>query len=210
MGLDSSLWFVCWVAVRCGPIRCCEQRGLVKLEHFSLTSEEAAEGLEAVAGARIAVCRMGSQPSKPGEVKVFQPQTQIDFSEALLAQLESSKESNYSRRQLAERYVEQRVSDRLSELEEDTLKKFENKLESSLLKGDSSDADSSLSSAALEEKIEQLNKKLRLFQDKDNAQSEKFSKNETRVALHKCLLENKGKPLNCYEEIEQFKKLVFS
>ncbi|QLL33930.1 hypothetical protein HG536_0F02550 [Torulaspora globosa] len=154
---------------------------------------------------------MGSQPSKGGEVQVFQPQTQIDFSEALLAQLESSKESDYSRRQLAERYVEQRVSDRLSELEEDTLKKFENRLESSLLKGDSSDGEgSSLSSAALNEKIEQLNQKLGLFQERDDAQRAKYADGDARKALHKCLLENKGKPLNCYEEIEQFKKLVFS
>ncbi|QLQ78419.1 hypothetical protein HG537_0A06660 [Torulaspora globosa] len=151
---------------------------------------------------------MGSQPSKSGEVKVFQPQTQIDFSEALLAQLESSKESDYSRRQLAERYVEQRVSDRLAELEEDTLKKFENRLESSLLKGDS--ADEGLSSAALNEKIEQLNQKLGLFQDRDDAQRTKYAENDTRKALHKCLIENKGKPLNCYEEIEQFKKVVFN
>lgn len=151
---------------------------------------------------------MGSQPSKAGEVKVFQPQTQIDFSEALLAQLESSKESDYSRRQLAERYVEQRVSDRLAELEEDTLKKFENRLESSLLKGDSDEG--SLSSAALNEKIEQLNQKLGLFQERDDAQRAKYAEVDTRKALHKCLLENKGKPLNCYEEIEQFKKLVFS
>lgn len=152
---------------------------------------------------------MGSQLSKPDEVKVFQPQTQIDFSEALLAQLESSKESNFSRKQLAERYVEQRVSDRLSELEEDTLKKFENKLESSLLKNAASEGDdSSLSSNALNEKIEKLNKKLQIFQERDDAQSVKFSKDKTRSALHKCLLENKGKPLNCYQEMEQFKKLV--
>lgn len=151
---------------------------------------------------------MGSQPSKAGDVKVFQPQTQIDFSEALLTQLESSKESDYSRRQLAERYVEQRVSDRLSELEEDTLKKFENKLESSLLKSDGDD--SKLSSAALNEKIEQLNQKLGLFQEMDTAQSAKYSKDKTKESVVKCLLENKGKPLNCYEEIEKFKKLVFS
>lgn len=155
------------------------------------------------------VFKMGSQPSKPDEVKVFQPQTQIDFSEALLAQLESSKESNFSRKQLAERYVEQKVSDRLSELEEDTLKKFESKLENSLLKNEPSEGDdSSLSSNALNEKIESLNKKLQVFNDNDNSKSEKYSKDKTRTALHKCLLENKGKSLNCYQEIEQFKKLV--
>lgn len=152
---------------------------------------------------------MGSQPSKPGEVKVFQPQTQIEFSEALLAQLESSKESNFSRKQLADRYVEQRVSERLSELEEKTLKKFESKLESSLQKNEPTEGDdSSLSSNALNEKIEKLNKKLQIYQDKDTERSEKYAKNDTRTALHKCLLENKGKPLNCYQEIEQFKKLV--
>lgn len=150
---------------------------------------------------------MGSQPSKPNEVKVFQPKTQIDFSEALLSQLESSKESNFTRKQLADRYVEQRVSDRLSELEEETLKKFENKLESSLLQNDNGE-ESGISSKALNEKIEKLNEKLDSFQNMDKSKSSKFSNNPIKKELRKCLLENKGRPLNCYEQIENFKKLV--
>lgn len=154
---------------------------------------------------------MGSQPSKPNEVRIFQPKTQIDFSETLLAQLESSKESNFSRKQLAERYVEQKVSDRLSELEEETLKKFENKLDNSLLTDESNSKDkgsSSQSSSLLNEKVAKLNEKLESLEERNNAKKSKFSNDPIRTGLSKCLLENKGKPLNCYEQIEKFKKLV--
>ncbi|QLG72089.1 hypothetical protein HG535_0C04430 [Zygotorulaspora mrakii] len=150
---------------------------------------------------------MGSQPSKPGEITVFQPKTQIDFSETLLSQLESSKETNYTRKQLADRYIEQRVSDRLSELEEETLKKFESKLQNSLLQSDKTD-ESGVSSNLLNEKIEKLNKKLDSLQEMDKSRSSKFGEDPAKKNLRKCLLENKGKPLNCYVEIEKFKKLV--
>lgn len=155
---------------------------------------------------------MGSQPSKPNEIKIFQPKTQIDFSETLLAQLESSKETNFSRKQLAERYIEQKVSDRLSELEEETLKKFENKLDNSLLTDENNskdkDSSSSQSSSLLNEKIAKLNEKLDNLQERNNIKHSKFSNDPVRTDLTKCLLENKGKPLNCYEQIEKFKKLV--
>lgn len=156
---------------------------------------------------------MGSQPSKPSETKVFIPRSQVDFSESLLATLESSSETNFTRSQIAEGYVEQRVAERLAQLEEDTLKKFETKLESSLLNGnEDGDEIRNLSSKLLDEKIEKLNKRLDLFKgrelEKRNKAKELYSDNGVRKLLLECLLDNKDKPLNCYDLVKQFKQTV--
>lgn len=149
---------------------------------------------------------MGSTSSKPSEARVFQPKTPVDFSETLLSQLESSNETNFTRKQLGERFVEQRVSDRLSELEEETLKKFENNLDASLIKND--DETSQLTSQQLNEKVKSLEDRLKALKEKDDERHASFAKHPVRIELTTCLLEHKGKPLNCYKQMENFKKLV--
>lgn len=149
---------------------------------------------------------MGSSTSKPSETRVFQPKTPVDFSETLLSQLESSNETNFTRKQLGERFVEQRVSHRLSELEDETLKKFENKLDDSLIKKD--DENDQLTSQILNDKVGSLQQRLEAFKEKDDEKRSKFGNHPAKQQLVTCLLENKGKPLNCYNQIENFKKLV--
>lgn len=149
---------------------------------------------------------MGSTTSKPSETRVFQPKTPIDFSEALLSQLESSNETNFTRKQLGEKFVEQRVARRLAELEDETLKKFESKLDGSLIKKD--DEKDSLTSELLNEKVNSLDQRLAALKERDDQKHSKFAKHPTRQQLTACLLENKGKPLNCYNQIENFKKFV--
>lgn len=149
---------------------------------------------------------MGSNSSKPSEARVFQPQTPVDFSETLLSQLESSNETNFTRKQLGERFVEQRVSDRLSELEEETLKKFENNLDGSLIKND--DDKNSQTSQQLNEKVKSLEQTLTALKEKDDQRHSNFANHPVRLELTTCLLEHKGKPLNCYNQMEAFKKLV--
>ncbi|CCE66028.1 hypothetical protein TPHA_0O00580 [Tetrapisispora phaffii CBS 4417] len=156
---------------------------------------------------------MGGQASKSSETQVFIPRSQVDFSESLLATLESSKETDYTRSQIAERYIEQRVSDRLSQLEEDTLKKFETKLELSLNSNtEDSTKEPILSTKLLQNKIEELNKRLSLFENKDSEKKITLQSLDddkgVRRELLKCLLDNSGKPLNCYDLIQQFKQKV--
>lgn len=150
---------------------------------------------------------MGSQPSKPAETKVFTPKTQVDFTTTLLAQLENSTEGDYARQQLANKYLEQRVAEKLSQLEENTLKKFEDKLNTSLL-SDSAESDKELSSKALNEKVSTLSDRLAKLQEVRSSKVNEEKTKEIKTALTKCLVENKGKPLNCYEEVQNFKKLV--
>lgn len=168
---------------------------------------------------------MGSNTSKVGagaeKQQVYTPLTQIDFSQSLVSQLDSSKESDYVTKQNAEKFIEKKVSQRLSNLEVETLKKFEDTLNNSLLSDDDKDAVDGISSSSLNNQIESLNKKLTLFDQLELQKLEKYggakgkSDKKTdngsisiKAKLTECLLANKGKPLNCYEEMEEFKKLV--
>ncbi|CAI6489310.1 YFR011C-like protein [Saccharomyces cerevisiae x Saccharomyces kudriavzevii VIN7] len=168
---------------------------------------------------------MGSNTSKVAagteQQQVYTPRTQIDFSQSLVSQLDSSKESDYVTKQNAEKFIEKKVSQRLSNLEVETLKKFESTLDSSLLSDDGNDVVNGVSSSSLNNQIESLNKKLTLFDQLELRKLEKYggakSKSDRtngngdvsiKAKLTECLLANKGKPLNCYEEMEEFKKLV--
>ncbi|SCV04963.1 LANO_0G15478g1_1 [Lachancea nothofagi CBS 11611] len=151
---------------------------------------------------------MGSQPSKPAETKVFTPKTQVDFTSTLLAQLEQSTEGDYTRQQLANRYLEQRVSEKLSQLEEETLKKFEDKLNTSLLSEDGH-SNNELSSKALSEKVTHLNERLAKIKENQAIKLSNDSLKQCKEALANCLRDNEGKPLNCFEEVQNFKKLAF-
>ncbi|SCU99034.1 LADA_0H17128g1_1 [Lachancea dasiensis] len=150
---------------------------------------------------------MGSQPSKPAETKVFSPKTQVDFTSTLLAQLEQSTEGDYTRQQLAEKYLEQRVSEKLTQLEEETLKKFEDKLNTSLL-SENGASDKELSSKALSEKVSHLNERLAKLRESKAGKLSNENLKECKEVLIKCLRDNEGKPLNCFEEVQNFKKLA--
>lgn len=151
---------------------------------------------------------MGLQASKPDSEVSFTINSKFDVSDDILSKLQESSETDFSRREDAERFIEKRVSQRLVELEKETLKKFEDKLDSSLLLVDVDN--DPLSSKSLDEKIENLNKKLTLLQERDQDKKLKLEGEplEIRKKLTKCLKDNKGKPLNCYEYIEQFKRLT--
>ena len=74
---------------------------------------------------------MGAQASKstdPVAPTLFTPQSKIEFSQALLSQLEDVSEMDYSRKEYAEKCIEQKISSRLSELEVETLRKFKDTL----------------------------------------------------------------------------------
>ncbi|SCU91090.1 LAME_0E11232g1_1 [Lachancea meyersii CBS 8951] len=152
---------------------------------------------------------MGSQPSKPAETKVFTPRTQVDFTNTLLAQLEQSTEGDYTRQQLASKYLEQRVSERLTQLEEETLKKFEDKLNTSLL-SDNSQSNQEVSSKALSDKISHLNERLTKLKENQASKLANKELKQCKEVLAKCLRENDGQPLNCFEEVQNFKKMALS
>lgn len=147
---------------------------------------------------------MGSSASK-SETKVFTPKAPVDFSASFLSHLENSKESDYTRAQYAEKYIHERVASELKRLEGETITKFQNTTSDALTKVDNQ----KISVNSSNEKISKLKKLLResekSFQVQLNADIE-----ATRQSVISCFMENQGKPLNCWEEVEQFKKLVHS
>ncbi|KAK6461957.1 hypothetical protein DFJ63DRAFT_207057 [Scheffersomyces coipomensis] len=146
---------------------------------------------------------MGSSTSKP-ETKVFTPSTPIDFSASFLSQLENSPESDYSRSQFTEKYIQERVAEELTKLEKQTIQSFQSTTKSALIPVDDKPEFSVPSS---NEKIERLTNLL-----KENAQLSAISIPEdvlkAKNEVIQCIKENPGKSLNCWEEIESFRKLA--
>lgn len=150
---------------------------------------------------------MGAQASRPSLTDIT-PDIKFDASEETMRQL-GGVETDFSKREDAERFIEGKVSERLLQLERETLKEFEDKLDKSLLL---TDVDvGTLSSKSLDEKMDALNMKIDLYKQLDSDKRKDFTekdKENIEQKLTECLLKNKGKPLNCFELMEQFKKLT--
>ncbi|KAI5967132.1 hypothetical protein KGF57_000561 [Candida theae] len=157
---------------------------------------------------------MGSNTSKP-ETKVFTPATPVDFSSTFLSQLEQSPESDYSRAQYTEKYIQDRVAQELQKLEAQTIKQFKETTNKAISidnnnnnnSSSSSDAKSKLSVTESSAKIAKLTKLL-----EDNSKLEQVeitpALQNSREQVIKCLKENQGKSLNCWDEVETFRTLV--
>lgn len=147
---------------------------------------------------------MGSNVSK-SETKVFTPKAPVDFSASFLSHLENSKESDYTRSQYTEKYIQERVASELKKLETDAILKFQETTAKSL----DTSSDSTLSVQSSNEKIEKLTKLLEENAKKVQLELSDDIKN-ARLAVVACLKDNQGRPLNCWDEVEQFKNLVNS
>lgn len=147
---------------------------------------------------------MGSTASKP-ETKVFTPTAPVDFSASFLSHLESSQESDYTRAQYTEKYIQDRVAAEIQKLESNAINSFKKATNDAIAKDDGS----KLSVASSNEKITQLTELL-----KENAKlleiglSDEIKSAQSAVVL--CLKAHKGKPLSCWDEVTKFKELVNS
>lgn len=147
---------------------------------------------------------MGSSLSK-SETKVFTPKAPVDFSASFLSHLENSQESDYTRSQYTEKYIQERVASELKKLEGQALEKFHNTTAIALSK----EGEDKLSVKSSNEKISNLTKVLE--ESAKLAQVDLGSDiKDARQSVVACLKDNQGKPLNCWDEVEQFKKLVHS
>ncbi|SMN19240.1 similar to Saccharomyces cerevisiae YFR011C AIM13 Putative protein of unknown function [Maudiozyma saulgeensis] len=150
---------------------------------------------------------MGAQASRPSLTDIT-PDIKFDASEETIKRL-GGTETDFAKREDAERFIESKISERLLQLERETLKKFEDKLDKSLLL---TDVDvGTLSSKSLDEKMDALNLKIDLYKQLDSDKRKDFTekdKENVEKKLTECLIKNKGKPLNCFEIMEQFKKLT--
>lgn len=97
------------------------------------------------------------------------------------------------------------MSIKLDDLLKDSKAKFDETLKKSIITKDS-DKDKSLSSSQLDAKIEKLQEAL-------NKRESKFVKLSKEVLSSKdeivqCLIKNNERPLNCWDEVKKFEKLV--
>lgn len=112
-------------------------------------------------------------------------------------------QSDYSRAQHTEKYIQDRVAAELAKLERETLKKFKDTTDKSL--ETSSYEGPSVSGA--NDKIADLTKRLQDNISKAKVQtSDEF--NSAREQVIKCLRDNEGRSLNCWDEVQQFRKLA--
>lgn len=146
---------------------------------------------------------MGSSTSKP-ENKVFTPQAPIDFSASFLSQLENSPESDYSRAQYTEKYIQDRVAQELKKLEAQTIKQFQQTTNDAILPKDDQKR---ISVPSSNEKILHLKQLM-----KENIDLTKVEvTDEVKTAREKvvsCFKDNNGKPLNCWDEVQAFRQLA--
>lgn len=149
---------------------------------------------------------MGSQPSKPSDsVSFSMVGNNLNLSDDIIKRLAKSDETDFSRNEESERLLEKEVNKRLIQLEKETLKNFESHLETSLILSEIEPEP--LSSDTLDKKIEGLEGKLQQLQASQKDILDDEGK-KIKADLLKCLVDNKGKPLNCYEYIQQFNKVV--
>ncbi|KAM9893983.1 hypothetical protein OXX79_009002 [Metschnikowia pulcherrima] len=145
---------------------------------------------------------MGSSASKP-ETKVFTPKAPVEYSASFLAHLESSQETDYTRAQYAESYIQERVASELQKLERDAIEKYQASASDALLK----DSTNAVSYDSSNKKVASLTKSLQ-----ESSKLLKVDLDDTilnaRQSVIACLKDNKGKALNCWDEVEQFKRLV--
>lgn len=147
---------------------------------------------------------MGSTTSKP-ETKVFTPNAPVDFSASFLSHLENSQESDYTRAQYTEKYIQERVASELSKLEAEAQQKFKDATNNALEKS----KDAKVSVAQSNEKVQLLTKALQESAKLIQVEvSEDIKKARSEVIA--CLKQNQGHSLNCWDEVEQFKTLVNS
>lgn len=149
---------------------------------------------------------MGSQPSKQETaVKFSMVGNNLNFSDDVLKRLAQSNETDFSRNEEAERLLEKEVNKRLVQLEKETLKNFENHLKASLILSESEPEP--LTSSSLDNNIQKIEEKLEKLQSMQQDILDDSGK-KIREELLNCLIDNKGKPLNCYDYIQQFNKAV--
>lgn len=113
-------------------------------------------------------------------------------------------QSDYSRSQYTEKYIQERVASELKKLETETIAKFQDSLKQNVNRDDDN---STLDVKQTNAKIDKLTKVLEA-----NSQFYKVEIDpkleELRKSVIQCLKDNGHKTLNCWNEVEAFKALV--
>lgn len=138
------------------------------------------------------------------EVKTFIPKTPVEFSAGLISTLDASNDTTFSRIQKKDQLVQLEINKQLSKIQNDKSNSLKEELKSKILQHDD---ESKLSSS------KELNEKLiKITNDLNKINSSKPEKTtalvDAELKLTQCLIKNKTKPLNCWDEMSNFKSLA--
>lgn len=138
------------------------------------------------------------------EVKTFIPKTPVEFSAGLISTLDASNDTTFSRIQKKDQLVQLEINKQLSKIQNDKSNSLKEELKSKILQHDD---ESKLSSS------KELNEKLiKITNDLNKINSSKPEKTtalvDAELKLTQCLITNKTKPLNCWDEMSNFKSLA--
>ncbi|VVT49645.1 uncharacterized protein SAPINGB_P002372 [Magnusiomyces paraingens] len=149
-----------------------------------------------------------SSTEKQPSTKVFLPSTPTQFSAGLISKMDTSIESDYTRSQYTEKYIQDRVAQELEKIEQDAasaLKKAFDESTNPSADNTSSSSSNSISSADLRAQVKQLSDKLEATRTRHTLDNDTSA---ARSAVAKCLTDNATKPLKCYDEYLAFKQKV--
>ncbi|KAL6917914.1 hypothetical protein FSHL1_009343 [Fusarium sambucinum] len=151
----------------------------------------------------IEVDTMGSSESKPISSHVWKASAPNGISQDLVDSLQSSNETDASRSKIIELQIQARVAEELKKLqkkEAEALKIAHEKLSSAEFKDDNSTSQHTVS-----KEIEAMRQKLEARkQVRDLPEGVEGARNE----VIRCLREHDRRPLDCWQEVENFKAEV--
>ncbi|KAB8294761.1 hypothetical protein EYC80_006723 [Monilinia laxa] len=154
-----------------------------------------------------------SKPEEPPKAQVWTSETPVRFSEQLIDSLQSSSESDSTRAKTLELHIQARVASELKKLQERASKDFEEltaKLsteESAPPSEEKSAGDSlrQLGRDAVQKDVEGLRRKL---EQRKKVQELDEGVEKAKSEVVRCLRENDRRPLDCYREVETFRREV--
>lgn len=132
----------------------------------------------------------------------FPAATPVQFSSQLLEKLDASTESTLSREQRKASHAAREKGAQL----ENTIAAKKDALTEKLNNSSVPDANPSISSTQLSNKLDEIADHLRNSAEAKLQKSPALLKAENDVT--QCFLANKGKPLKCWDEVQIFKKLA--
>lgn len=138
------------------------------------------------------------------EVKTFIPNTPVEFSAGLISALDASNDSTASRVARKDQLVALEVNSKLAQLQKDKSQALGAELQAQIL---AHEPESKLvSSKALAEKLDAVTADLKKINAFKPAKTPALVDAEAK--LTQCLIDNRAKPLKCWDEMTAFKTLA--
>ncbi|PRT53396.1 MICOS complex subunit MIC19 [Wickerhamiella sorbophila] len=142
---------------------------------------------------------MGQTTSKENNSKVFQPQTPVEVSGRLSNSIQSNPETDFTRNQRTNKYIEDKVAERMYQARIDAEAELEQAKQK--IKEIDEGRIAKTDSKKIKDQLEKLHNELSSRPKKGalNKASE-----TARAKLIECFEKNKNRPLNCRAEYDDF------